>query len=244
MNRVLVVVPCYNEAKRLPQKTFLDFANFAPDIRFLFVNDGSTDDTLTLLNFLKTEKPDQFDILNLKQNVGKAEAIRQGFLKALQGNITHLAYWDADLATPLDTLLHFLRIFDERSKVELIMGSRVKLMGRDIKRNEIRHYLGRIFATAASFALGLGVYDTQCGAKMFKVTDSLTELIEEPFSSKWIFDVELLARFAKLKGKNEAKELIYEFPLFTWHDIAGSKLKPSDFFKALWDLIQIYRLYR
>ncbi|MBI4368174.1 MAG: glycosyltransferase family 2 protein [Candidatus Omnitrophica bacterium] len=245
--KVLVVIPCYNEEKRLPKTLFLDFASRESDYRFLFVDDGSRDHTLQLLESLRKERPDRFDVLKLEQNSGKAEAVRQGFLKGIQEGVPFIAFWDADLATPLGVLPSFLITLQARPAIEMVFGSRIKLMGHDIERREIRHYLGRIFATAVSFILKLNIYDTQCGAKMFRATETLRAMFGEKFHSKWIFDVELIARFTKVK-KNIAPfnpgSSIYEMPLPVWHDIAGSKLCTLDFLKALIELGQIYFLYR
>ena len=115
------------------------------------------------------------------------------------------------------------------------MGSRVKLLGRKIDRRRSRHYLGRIFATAVSTVLGLDVYDTQCGAKLFRVTPFIRALFEHPFLSRWIFDVEIIARLIQAKrGKNlpQADRVIYEFPLMEWRDVQGSKLGYGDFVRA------------
>ncbi|MBI4358124.1 MAG: glycosyltransferase [Candidatus Omnitrophica bacterium] len=247
-SKVLVVVPCYNEAERFPKEEFLDFAKREENYRFLFVDDGSKDHTFDTIDSLRGERADRFDVLKLDQNFGKAEAVRRGFLKSLdQADAKYIAFWDADLATPLQVLPSFLITLEGRPQIDMVLGSRVKLMGHDIKRHEIRHYLGRIFATLVCSVLKLSIYDTQCGAKMFRVTDTLKEIFKEPFHSRWIFDVELIARYVaskKKSGQSNIEALIYEFPLPIWHDIAGSKLRPHDFLKAIWELNVIYRKYR
>jgi len=244
--KVLVIVPCYNEGNRLPKDQYLEFTDRESDYRFLFVDDGSKDNTYGMLDSMRREQPNKFEILRLDRNSGKAEAVRQGFLFGMESQANFIAYWDADLATPLDVLPSFLELFEERPTLEIVIGSRIKLLGHDIRRHETRHYLGRIFATAASIVLNLGVYDTQCGAKMFRMTDTVRAIFQEPFHSRWIFDVELIARFLKLMRSSgqSVESSIYELPLPAWYDVAGSKLNPFDFFKAFSELIQIYNTYR
>ena len=99
-----------------------------------------------------------------------------------------------------------------------------------------------IFATAASLVLNLPIYDTQCGAKLFRAEAWLGEVFAERFLSRWVFDVEILARFARLH-RAEIEQLIYEYPLKQWHDVKGSKVKFSDFFRAFVDLAKIARKY-
>ncbi|MBI1977225.1 MAG: glycosyltransferase [Candidatus Omnitrophica bacterium] len=242
-----IIVPCYNEAERFPKEKFVSFTRTNQDYFFLFVDDGSTDETPAILESLKRTNPDRFGVLRLEKNFGKGEAVRRGFLQAMKAKPTYLGFWDADLATPLEVIPSFLTVLKGRPSVEMVFGSRIKLMGSDIQRNELRHYVGRIFATAASFVLKLAIYDTQCGAKMFRNTDVLHTIFTEPFRSRWIFDVELIARFLRLKrtqGFQNGNSSIYELPLPSWHDIKGSKLHTTDFVKALWDLLQIYLTYR
>jgi dolichyl-phosphate beta-glucosyltransferase len=118
------------------------------------------------------------------------------------------------------------------------------LLGRDVRRNTTRHYLGRVFATAVSHALDLPVYDTQCGAKMLRVTGATATLFREPFRNPWIFDVELIARYLRLPvapGEPARRDRLYELVVPAWHDIAGSKLRSYDFARAAVGLAHIWR---
>ena len=120
----------------------------------------------------------------------------------------------------------------DRPAVEFVLGSRVMLMGRDIRRKATRHYLGRVFATAVSHALDLPVYDTQCGAKILRVNAATATLFDPPFRSAWIFDVELIARYLRLPvapGEPARRDRLYELVLPAWHDRPGSKLRWHDF---------------
>jgi dolichyl-phosphate beta-glucosyltransferase len=254
-----IVVPCYNEAARFRPEPFLAFLaderSLARQVDFLFVNDGSSDATLSVLEALQSEAakvghPDRIVILDKKRNGGKGEAIRDGMAAALspatpgqEAACDYIGFWDADLATPLSAIPQFLEVIEGRPHLHMIFGSRIRLLGRTIRRNPARHYLGRIFATAASRTLSLPIYDTQCGAKIFKATADLGQVLSAPFISRWIFDVELVARYIQLRGREFCFSSIYEFPLDSWEDVAGSKVGPFDFFYAAFDILRIYRRY-
>jgi glycosyltransferase involved in cell wall biosynthesis len=239
MTRSVIVVPCYNESLRLDAARFLEFARAQSDVRFLFVNDGSTDDTLTVLEELRRSDPERILVCALPTNMGKGEAVRRGMLLAFEAGAQYAGYWDADLSTPLDAISAFCSILDTRREIDMVFGARVSLLGRSVERDPVRHYLGRIFATSASAALGIGFYDTQCGAKLFRVSHELRSLFAHTFSTRWVFDVELIARCAALRravGQSELRKTVYEYPLHAWHDVAGSKVKPADFARALVEL--------
>jgi dolichyl-phosphate beta-glucosyltransferase len=244
--RVSLVVPCYNEALRLDVQRFRQYLAGNTQSRILFVDDGSTDDTQRVLEQVKSGHEHCAEILRCAQNQGKAEAVRLGLtyvLDSFQQEI--VGYWDADLATPLESVSRFLTILDTRPEIEMVFGSRVKLLGRYVERRAMRHYLGRVFATLVSQMLRLPIYDTQCGAKLFRVIPGIRQIFAEPFLSKWVFDVEIIARYLKLNGNDPKRleQIIYEYPLESWIDIPGSKVRPTDFFIALQDLFRIKRKY-
>jgi glycosyltransferase involved in cell wall biosynthesis len=222
---VTLVIPCFNEAERLDAEAFRRLAAARPSLRLLFVDDGSTDATRDVLAALRVGVEGKVDLLALLSNAGKAEAVRRGLLAAMEGGARIVGYADADLATPWDELI---RLVDDMlaSPTAVVMGARVRLLGTLIDRRPARHYLGRIFATVASLGLGIPVYDTQCGAKLFQVSDGLRAALSHPFRSRWGFDVELLERL--LAGGDGAAALrateMREVPLRAWRDVRGSKM--------------------
>jgi dolichyl-phosphate beta-glucosyltransferase len=235
---VTVVVPCYNEGRRLDGAAFESLLS-DPDVALLFVNDGSTDDTADRLAELSAQNPERIRALSLAPNGGKAEAVRRGMLEALRSSAI-AGYLDADLATPPSEVLRLIEII-RRTGARAVLGSRVRLLGRDIRRRAIRHYLGRIFASGASLALRFPIYDTQCGAKLFRRTPELLAALEEPFHSRWFFDVELLGRLATptAPGQEVSADGIVEEPLLEWRDVAGSKIRFLDTLSAVTDLARI-----
>lgn len=243
MNQVIITVPCYNEWERLDLNEFKAFVKIYPDICFMLVNDGSTDRTLQKLQALEGFDPYRFMFLDLPSNRGKAEAVRAGISKSLELNPKYVGIWDADLATPLSEIPRFFDVMEGMPDVLMVFGARVKLMGRTIERPMARHYLGRLSATLISLAIRLPVYDTQCGAKMFRVNNFLYGLFSTPFVSSWIFDVEIIARLMSLDIGISPKEAIYELPLNEWTHKGGSKIKAIDYIIALKELFMIRRRY-
>jgi glycosyltransferase involved in cell wall biosynthesis len=240
--RTILVIPCYNEAHRLDRRAFRDALDARPWLALRFVDDGSTDATRDVLEQLGAEHP-EVSVSVLPRNLGKAEAVRAGLRAALESRPGFVGYWDADLSTPLDAVDEFRRFLLEHEEIDWVRGSRVRLMGRDIDRRAMRHYFGRGFATCASLALGLPVYDTQCGAKVFRVTDDLSGLLDDPFISGWAFDVELIARLNASSGRDAAMGRIEEIPLRNWRDVPGSKVGLFGGVRALAELPRIRARY-
>jgi glycosyltransferase involved in cell wall biosynthesis len=242
---VALVVPCYDEAERLDVAAFRAFAASRPWLRCVFVDDGSRDTTRAVLAGLVREAPASFELVALERNRGKAEAVRAGVLRALASGAGLVGYWDADLATPLAELDRFRACFAAEPGLEVVLGSRVRLLGHHVERRELRHYFGRVAATCVSQILRLAVYDTQCGAKLFRVTPALHAAFRDPFLTRWEFDVELLARWleAPRSGGGDVHGRIRELPLLEWRDVAGSRLRLRDFVRAPLELLRIWRAH-
>lgn len=231
---VSIVIPCFNEATRLDEAALLELVA-DPAWRLVLVNDGSTDETAARLDAMAAGHS-RVEVLHLARNQGKAEAVRAGLLRALEhGGV--VGYLDADLATPPQELRRVVEAL-QGGRYAMALGSRVALLGRDIRRSAVRHYLGRVFASLASLSLRLRVYDTQCGAKALWADARLARALEAPFASRWIFDVELIAR---LLAAGVPEEAFVEVPLMAWRDVGGSKLKLRS---MVWSVVELARVAR
>lgn len=154
----------------------------------------------------------------------------------------YVGYWDADLSTPLTEVSRLLAALESHATRRVAIGSRWRHLGADIDRNPIRHAAGRVFATIVSNSLNLPVYDSQCGAKLFRATEAAT-LFADRFISRWCFDVEILARISS-RAHGRVDDIVVEVALSEWRDVAGSKVRPLHLVGMLMDLWRIHRRYR
>lgn len=242
-NRTLFVIPCYNEETRIQADKYSLSLIENRHVKIVFVNDGSSDNTISVLEELKTKFIDQVDILDLQKNVGKAEAVRAGMQYQLAKNddLKYIGYLDADLATSIEEGIRLSSKLEENKKLKFAFGSRVLIVGSRIDRKVYRHLIGRVIGTFISNILNLAVYDTQCGAKVFTI-DLAKYVFNKPFISKWLFDVEIFARM--LTSDNVYGEVdMIEVPLKEWIDQDGSKVQMTYAPKMLFDLLRIRSNY-
>lgn len=235
--RTAIVVPCYNEAERLDQGTFLAYLDASPATDFVFVNDGSQDATLDRLTALRDAAPTRVTVVDLAKNSGKAEAVRQGLLTAADQGAAFIGFWDADLATPLDAIDDFSRVLNKFAETQVVYGARRMMLGHRIERKLGRRIVSRICATLARHAVGLPIGDTQCGAKMMRNTPILRNAISRPFTAGWLFDVEFFARLSA--GMAERRFAFYEQPLAEWTEVAGSKVSSNAIVKSGFRMLRL-----
>jgi len=237
MSKVVITIPCYNEARRFRGDAVLALLD-DPQVHAVLADDGSTDGTRAILSELKDRAPDRVDVLVSPVNHGKGETVRRGLLRGLDAEATAVGYLDADLSTPPAELLRLVRALDACG-ADAVLGSRVAMLGTRIRRRAPRHYAGRVFATLASVVLRAPVYDTQCGAKVFRANGDLRAALQEPFHSRWAFDVELLGRLMTLnetRGRPRAASLL-EMPLQCWTETPGSSLRFPSMLQATAELL-------
>lgn len=242
MSKTVVVVPCYNEERRLAFDEFEPLLHVA-ELCLLFIDDGSTDGTAKAVAAYAADHPGRVELLPLVKNSGKAEAVRRGLQHALGKGAVTVGYLDADMATPASEMVRLIETLG-KSSVQVVLGSRIRLLGRHVERSAARHYLGRVFATVASQALQLDVYDTQCGAKVMRQSDALRFALERPFTSRWAFDVELIQRLLSAPSGALTSDDFVEVPLKVWRDRPGSKLGAWGMIRSGIDLLRIAKRRR
>jgi dolichyl-phosphate beta-glucosyltransferase len=238
--KVLLVVPCFNEENRFDINYWKRLASLGEGIEIVFVDDGSTDSTPKILNdFCQNTGT---NLIKQEVNLGKSEAVRVGMLQAFLPNAdySHVGFIDADGAFGEQDVKNLIE-FALRSNNKAVFSSRVALLGRQIDRNVSRHYIGRILSSVISFGLSDIPYDSQSGFKIFEVDSKLKESLEMPFKTRWFFDLELYFRLFALHGNSE---FAWEYPLDSWRDIAGSKIKGYEVFRIALETKKIIQIAR
>jgi DNA-binding response OmpR family regulator len=243
-NKIIgVVIPCYNEEKRLLSDEFRDFVHKNLGYHLCFVNDGSKDKTLEVLQELVKGKEDYISVYDCEKNGGKAEAVRLGMLHlAKQSQFDYIGFLDADLSTDFADFNDLAETISN-SKYKMVFGSRITRMGADIEKESARAIISKTINFIIRKTLGMEIKDTQCGAKIM-TKDVIENTFKEKFITKWLFDVEIFMRMKKVYGAKETKDLILEQPLKRWIHADGSKLSMKDSVKIVGQIGQIAIHYR
>ena len=241
---IAMIIPCYNEETRFNIEYWKMIMQSVPESLWIYVNDGSTDQTFKILQMLVYKDS---HVLNLDKNVGKGEAIRAGFNFAFNlessKEIRQIGFLDSDGAFSLIDIVEMVNFsskqFELDQSLNSFIGSRVKLAGRKIHRDNRRHYLGRAIGTFIGAFWGDAPYDTQSGFKIFRVDRDFLESISLPFQTRWFFDIELLLR---LQSKSDAHP--WEFPVTAWKEVGNSKITLRQSALIMREIIQIRKIMK
>jgi dolichyl-phosphate beta-glucosyltransferase len=209
-----VVVPCYNEEKRLPRTIELiqDYLrSHDGPYELLLVDDGSSDGTRKVMDDAAAQNP-AIRIVALPRNRGKGRALAEG-VRASRGQLVLVT--DADLSTPIEELA--------KLEAALATGAGVAIGSRSIKGSRVeisqpiyRVLMGKAFNVLVQIVLLPGIWDTQCGFKLFR-GDVAREVFEGLTTDGFGYDPEVLY-LAKKKGVR-----IAEVPV-RWRNSAPTKV--------------------
>lgn len=234
---VTFVVPCYNESTRLPHAYWTELLALE-GFQWVFVNDGSTDNTFEVLESLVASYPHAHAV-NMVQNGGKAEAVRTGLLFAYSlPPSTAVGFIDSDGSFPVAEIIRFANITRGEDFVEdAVWASR---NGAATENTNQPPLVRRIASVIVSALIHYGnptmPSDTQCGFKLFKPTSELNAALSTPFKTRWLFDIELFHRIPGLKVREES--------LTSWTDVPNSRISTSQSIEIFKQLISVLRLGR
>lgn len=238
-----VVIPCYNEEDRLSGTKFKEFVYNNLGYHLCFVNDGSTDRTLEVLEELRKGNENKISIYDCQKNGGKAEAVRQGVLHlANDPQLDYIGYLDADLSTDFRDFDDLVKTM-ETSDFKIVSGSRMSRMGANITKESARKIISKTINLIIRSILKMPFNDTQCGAKI--MNKEIAQLVfKEKFITRWLFDVEIFMRMRKHYGREQVQSMICEQPLKRWIHADGSKLSMRDSIQILGQLAKIAVHYK
>jgi len=234
-----IVIPCYNEETRLPVQEFINFAQQNSDYVLCFVNDGSADNTLKVLQDLQASSPANVRIVDVEQNAGKANAVTQGARDLYNHtDVANIGFLDADLATDFND---YQALVNELGAAKVVIGSR-RGGAEQVERSFLRNLFSNTIKLMIQFITRLPIADTQCGAKVFS-RSVIPTIFSQGFASKWLFDVEIFLRLKQSLGKQQLLKVFVEKPLQRWEEVEGSKLNIKDSLLIPYNLMSIWVQY-
>lgn len=238
-----IVIPCYNEGNRLNTAAFVNFVNQPNDYHLCFVNDGSKDNTIDVIKKIQETNPEKVSIVDLKNNSGKAAAVRAGSKYLYnRGQVEYIGFMDADLSTDFNDFGDLLKTLKTNKNLSFVFGSRAKEASAGIEKDKIRAFISKMINMLIVFILGLKIEDTQCGAKVFNA-NLVPVLFEKQFKSRWLFDVEMFIKLKKHFGKTKIMTKILEKPLTRWVHMDDSKLDFRESLSIPFQLLSIWFSY-
>ncbi len=233
--QLTLVIPYYNEKHRFGavlDSLIQDWPGDLAPFELIVVNDGSrSEDRLFLEKTIQARiTPFKIRVMHLEKNSGKGAALREGFSAA---RTTYVGFMDADGSTEILSVYKVYEKLLQAPGLSACIGSRIMMLGMRIYRKNLRHYIGRIFATYVSVLFSVNVYDSQCGCKFFR-REAIVPLLNVPNDLRWTWDTQILLLLLKTHHN------VIEFPV-NWSEQGGSKLNfVSDPLRMFYFLLRFY----
>ena len=233
---VSIIYPVFNEEKRL-RKTFLDIMKFEKSNKFLkkeyiFVNDGSSDQTLSIIKKeFKNNKNIKVKLVSYNKNMGKGYALKRG---------VQIAKNDWVLTTDADCSVSNFQLIKWIQKKYLGQNNLIYFGSRNhplsiVKKKTLRKIVGIIFKFVIRFFFSIKISDTQCGFKLYKL-NAARKIFKKISTNDYMHDIEICIIAKKLNIK------IKDLPL-KWTHVDQSKINfIQDFFNVAFSLIKISRI--
>lgn len=224
-----IIIPAYNEEKRLPETleqvfSFLAEQEYIAEV--IVVENGSRDRTYKIAKELSAVFQNLYVLQN--KETGKGKAVQRGMLKARGA---YRIFCDADLSMPIEEIARFI---PPHNDADIVIASREVEGAIRYDEPHQRHLTGRVFNFIIRTLAIPDIHDTQCGFKGFRA-DVAEDLFGHQSIQGWAFDVELLY-IAKLRGYE-----VVELPI-PWHYREESKISIfRDSFRMFLDILKIRR---
>ncbi|MGA2181395.1 MAG: dolichyl-phosphate beta-glucosyltransferase [Bryobacteraceae bacterium] len=233
MTSLTVVIPAYNEVRRLPatlDRVLAWLDSQALEFReVIVVNDGSTDGTATLVESRRDASPG-LRLLNNPGNRGKGYSVRHGMLEA-RGE--WVLFSDADLSTPIEDAARLFAAATE-ARADIAVGSRaVDRSLVSVRQSPLREWSGRFFNVVMRAVTGLPFRDTQCGFKLYRAS-AAREVFSRQRLDGFSFDVEDLY-IARLLGIPAIEVPVH------WANVEGTKVSAFTGLRSFADLVRVIR---
>ena len=242
MIKFFIVVPCYNEEKRLDLNHFYQFSQQNKEYKILFVDDGSNDNTLDILKKLSFNS-ENIRYISYKKNRGKSYAVRTGVLNILDNNMvenTYIGFLDADLSISTEDIDKLYKTAILNPKLGFIYYMKNKK--QYYSKKYVRYLISNILKIMNNKLYNINIDDTQCGCKIFK--SKVAEIIfREEFNSKWLFDLEIFLRLIENYTKTYLDDFTCGISNKRIKYAEKSKIKTTIFLQVILDYITIYRRY-
>lgn len=241
-----IILPAYNEEqhilssldqlrKQLPS-ICMKIEGYPLSDRFeiIIVNDGSSDQTGTIVRQYMSQFPDFIlRLIELPNNKGKGHAVKVG-VEVARGE--YIVFMDVDLSTPLTELPKLIHALQKDCAIAV--GSRGLPQSQIVIHQPIyREMMGKMFNVLVKLFVIKGIHDTQCGFKAFRSHEA-KQVFGLLQTHRFSFDVEILLI------AQELKIIVREIPI-TWHNSFDSNVSPiRDSWEMFYSLLQMKRQVR